>query len=124
MSEPPASAPPVSTSPEYGEWARDQRGGDKAEERPQGTVYGGAGGPGPAHMTMAIAGGSPMENSGSLTGHILSQGRTDGPTPTANTAKVFLVMALVLGILVAVGALVVLATGDTFSDLFDGFLNS
>lgn len=75
-------------------------------------------------MTMAIATGSPLENSGSLTGHILSQGRSDGPSSSANTAKVFLVMALVLGILVAVGALVVLATGDTFSDLFDGFLNS
>jgi hypothetical protein len=33
-------------------------------------------------------------------------------------------MALVLGILVAVGALVVLATGDTFTDLFDSILKS
>ena len=66
--------------------------------------------------------GARLENSGSLTGHILSQGRSDEPTPTANTAKVFLVMALVLGILVAVGALVVLATGDTFTNLFDSFL--
>ncbi|MFC0526846.1 hypothetical protein [Phytohabitans kaempferiae] len=76
-------------------------------------------------MTMAVpAGASPLENSGSLTGHILSQGHSDGPAPTANTAKVFLVMALVLGFLVVVGALVVLATGDAFNDLFDGFLNS
>lgn len=75
-------------------------------------------------MTMAIAGNSPLESSGSLTGHILSQGRSDGPAPASNTAKVLLVMALVLGILVAVGVLVVLATGDTFSNLFDGFLNS
>jgi len=75
-------------------------------------------------MTMAVGGGGPLENSGSLTGHILSQGRSDEPTPKANTAKVFLVMALVLGILVAVGALVVLVTGDTFSSLFDSFLNS
>jgi hypothetical protein len=75
-------------------------------------------------MTMAVASGSPLENSGSLTGHILSQGRVDGPAPAANTAKVFLVMALVLGILVAVGALVVLATGDTFTNLFDGILKS
>jgi hypothetical protein len=115
----------VSTSPGYGEWARDQRGkgGQDSEPRPNGTVYG-ATGSGPAQMTMAIAGGSPLENSGSLTGHILSQGRSDGPAPAANTAKVFLVMALVLGILVAVGALVVVVTGDTFSDLFDSFLKS
>ncbi|BCB80988.1 hypothetical protein GCM10022251_61000 [Phytohabitans flavus] len=73
---------------------------------------------------MAIAGASPLENSGSLTGHILSQGRSDGPTSAGNTAKVFLVMALVLGILVAVGALVVLVSGDTFSSLFDSFLKS
>jgi hypothetical protein len=75
-------------------------------------------------MTMAMAGGSPLESSGSLTGHILSQGRSDEPTPKANTAKVFLVMTLVLGILVAVGALVVLATGDRFTDLFDSILKS
>jgi hypothetical protein len=111
----------VSTSPQYGEWARDQ--GARGDQRPQGTVYGGAG-PGPAQMTMAVASGSPLESSGSLTGHILSQGRSDGPAPAANTAKVFLIMALVLGILVAVGALVVLATGDTFSDLFDSILKS
>ncbi|BCB86316.1 hypothetical protein [Phytohabitans suffuscus] len=117
----PTSAPPVSTSPEYGEWARDQRG--KGGEPAPGTVYG-ASGSEPPQMTMAIAGGSPLENSGSLTGHILSQGRSDGPAQSANTAKVFLVMALVLGILVAVGALVVLVTGDTFSDLFDSFLKS
>jgi hypothetical protein len=76
-------------------------------------------------MTMSVAGNtSPLENSGSLTGQILSHGRSDGPAPATNTAKVFLIMFLVLGILVAVGALVVLAAGDTFSNLFDTVLNS
>jgi hypothetical protein len=74
-------------------------------------------------MTMAMASGVSVENSGSLTGHILAQGRSDDPTPPTNTARVLLIMALVLGFLVAVGVLAVLLAGDTFTNLFDGLLN-
>lgn len=74
-------------------------------------------------MTMAMAAGPSLENSGSLTGHILAQGWADDSTPRGNTAKVLLIMALVLGVLIAVGVLVVFAAGDTFGNLFDGLLN-
>lgn len=75
-------------------------------------------------MTTAMPTGLSAETSGSLTGHILAQGRMDEPAGARNTAKVLLIMALVLALLVAVGVLAVLAAGDTFSDLFDGVLNS
>ena len=80
------------------------------------------GGPG-SHLTVALPANS-VENSGSLTGHILAQGWSDTPTPTASTAKVVMVLLIGLGILVAVGLLVVLLAGDAFSSLFDGLLNS
>jgi hypothetical protein len=75
-------------------------------------------------MTMAIPlGAGSVENSGSLTGHILSQGWPDAPAPKNSNAKVMLIMTLVLGILVAIGVLVVLAAGDTFGTLFSGLIN-
>jgi hypothetical protein len=65
-----------------------------------------------------------VENSGSLTGHILAQGWSDAPVPPASTTKVVAVLLVGLGILVAVGLLVVFAVGDAFSSLFDGLLSS
>jgi len=50
-------------------------------------------------------GSSSLESSGSLTGHILSQGRQDLPPPKSRTAKVVVIMLVVLGLLV-VGGLV------------------
>jgi hypothetical protein len=73
---------------------------------------------------VALPAGNPVENSGSLTGHILAQGWSDTPTPAASTARVVMVLLIGLGILVAVGLLVVFAAGDAFSSLFDGLLNS
>ncbi|WP_281891644.1 hypothetical protein [Phytohabitans aurantiacus] len=113
----PDSAPPaaVSTSAEYGQWARGQR--------PHGTVYGGPGSEPPPHMTMAVPNGPHLENSGSLTGHILAQGWSDETSNGRSTAKVMVIMAIVLGVVVMLGVIAALAAGDTFSNLFDGLLN-
>lgn len=86
----------------------------------QGTVYGG--GPGAGRMTVALPPGHPLENSGSLTGHILAQGWPEAPTSNTNTAKVVLVMLVGLGVLIAVGLIIVLAAGDAFRSLFGGLL--
>lgn len=64
-----------------------------------------------------------VENSGSLTGHILAQGWTDTPTQqSSNNRKVVLVLLVGLAFLVAVGLLVVLLVGDSFNSLFGGLL--
>jgi hypothetical protein len=86
----PNSAP--STSPQYGDWARQQR--------PQGTVYGGAP---PAHDPARPPGGpTGYETSGSLTGHILSQGRSDEDRSASGTKAVIIIM-IVMGVLVVGG---------------------
>jgi hypothetical protein len=72
------------TSDRYGEWAR--------AGRPQGTVYGG-----PVPMT--------VENSGSLTGHILAQGHPVVPLPSTGRSK-FMVTVVVLVCLLILGAIV------------------
>ncbi|AVT31163.1 hypothetical protein [Plantactinospora sp. BB1] len=109
----PSGTGPTTTphSPGYRDWARDQRA--------EGTVYGGPEG----HVTVSMP-TNQVENSGSLTGHILAQGWTDTPAQKTNTTRVVLVLMIGLGILVAVGLLVVLLVGDAFSSLFDGLLSS
>ena len=100
---------------------RMKRSLQERQQHQPGTVYGGPSG----HLTVALPSGNPaVENSGSLTGHILAQGWSDSPTTPASTAKVVVVLLVGLGILVAVGLLVVLVAGDAFSSLFDGLLNS
>jgi hypothetical protein len=89
-------------SPQYGDWARGQR--------PQGTVYGGAApsqdaGPGPTTSPLAIEYTQGMENSGSLTGHILAQGRPDTPDTRPGSSKKVIILMMVIGLLV-VGGLV------------------
>jgi hypothetical protein len=74
-------------------------------------------------MTMAVPNGPSVENSGSLTGHILAQGWSDETSTGRSNAKVMLIMAVVLGVVVVVGVIAALAAGDTFSNLFDGLLN-
>lgn len=64
-----------------------------------------------------------VENSGSLTGHILAQGWTDVPErEDRSTAKVVLVMAIGLGVVVVVGVLIALVVGNAFNSIFDGLL--
>lgn len=74
-----------------------------------GTVYGGSANHEMEHVTTAFPIGNAVENSGSLTGHILAQGRC-------------VVLLVSLSILVAVGLSVALLAGDAFSSVFDGLL--
>jgi hypothetical protein len=117
---PPSTNPvqPGSAAAEYDRWAKGQ------SQRPHGRVYGNPDGPGPAQMTTALSrGGHPLENSGSLTGHILSQGQVDRPAPKRNVAKVAIVLVVILVVLAGVGAAVVFGVGDSFNKLFEGLIN-
>ncbi|MEU6072196.1 hypothetical protein [Micromonospora sp. NPDC047074] len=87
-----------------------------------GTIYG-AGTEGPGFSTVSFPTNA-VENSGSLTGHILAQGWTDTPTEErSSTTKVVLVLAASLGLLVAISVLVVLLANDTVGGLVGGLLN-
>ncbi|MEW2376858.1 hypothetical protein AB0883_12240 [Micromonospora sp. NPDC047812] len=91
-----------------------------------GTIYGagtGAGTEGPGFSTVAFP-NNPVENSGSLTGHILAQGWTETPTEQrSSTTKVVVVLAASLGLLVAISVLVVLLANDTVGGLVGGVLS-
>jgi hypothetical protein len=63
---------------------------------------------------------NPLENSGSLTGHILSRGRADTPTPKSRTARVIIIMVVVLAVLVGLGFLAATVFNDFLSDLLGG----
>lgn len=64
-----------------------------------------------------------VENSGSLTGHILAQGWADTPDrEDRGTTKVVLVMAIGLGVVVVLGVLIALVVGNAFNSIFDGLL--
>ncbi|MBB5829450.1 hypothetical protein ACGFI4_20590 [Micromonospora carbonacea] len=79
---------------------------------------------GPGFATVSLPTGNQLDNSGSLTGHILAQGWTDAPTARSSTAKVLIVLVASLGLLVAIGVLVVLLAGDAMDGLVGGLLNS
>jgi hypothetical protein len=64
---------------------------------------------------------NPLENSGSLTGHILSRGRADTPTPKSRTARVVIIMIVVLAVVVGLGFLAATVFNDFLSDLLGGF---
>ena len=99
---------PKPAAERYGEWARNQR--------PQGTVYGGSSG--------ATSLPTPLENSGSLTGHILSQGTADLPPPKSRTAKVLVIILGILVVLVGGGLVVAYYFQDFITDLFSDFTNA
>ncbi|MEU4778125.1 hypothetical protein AB0G13_09560, partial [Micromonospora sp. NPDC023633] len=87
-----------------------------------GTIYG-AGTEGPGFSTVSFP-NNPVENSGSLTGHILAQGWTETPTEErSSTTKVMVVLAASLGLLVAISVLVVLLANDTVGGLVGGVLS-
>ncbi|MEV4663566.1 hypothetical protein AB0J85_16665 [Micromonospora echinofusca] len=87
-----------------------------------GTLYG-AGTEGPGFSTVSLP-SNPVENSGSLTGHILAQGWTETPTEErSSTTKVVVVLAASLGLLVAISVLVVLLANDTVGGLVGGVLS-
>ena len=88
----------------------------------QGTVYG-AGTESPGYATIGFQAGfpapNPVENTGSLTGHILAQGWPDTPeTSGGNNTKVLVVLAVALLVAVGVSAFVVFAAGDILDALF------
>ncbi|MGX4657299.1 hypothetical protein ACWCHM_26785 [Micromonospora sp. SCSIO 07396] len=83
--------------------------------------YGGTDGPG--HATVAFPAANPVENSGSLTGHILAQGWSDTPAPRSRTTRVVIVLAASLGLLVAISVLVVLLANDVMDGLVGGMLS-
>lgn len=66
---------------------------------------------------------NPVESSGSLTGHILGQGRADTPTPRSRTAKVVIILVVVLVVMVLLGLLAATLFNDMISDLLGGALD-
>lgn len=64
--------------------------------------------------------GGPLENSGSLTGHILAHGEIEHAPQRSRAAKVAVILALVVGLLVVVGLIVAAAAGDLLGGLFGG----
>jgi hypothetical protein len=74
-------------------------------------------------MTMAFPAGNPIENSGSLTGHILAQGTVDGPAQKSNTGRVLVIGAVMLAVLVLIGLLAATVAGDVLTELFSGILD-
>jgi len=65
-----------------------------------------------------------LEVSGSLTGHILAQGEADERRTGWRTARVVLILLLVVAILVAVGFGVAIVAGDAVTDFFNGIIES
>ena len=62
-----------------------------------------------------------VENSGSLTGHILAQGwRDEVVDRRRNNLKVAVAMLVVLGLLVTVSLVFLLTAGSAFTDMISG----
>jgi hypothetical protein len=113
ISTPPAQ---VSTPPA----APHGQPGAVPQQRMQGTVYGGMGSDSPIDMTMPVSMNA-VENSGSLTGHILSQGWAEpADTGRGNNTKVVVAMLIVLLALVGVSLLFLFTAGSAFTDMIHG----
>ena len=94
---------------DYHRWAQGQRSGRLYGQQDE-----------PAPMTTAFPAAT-LENSGSLTGHILAQGtHTDAIPFKRSYAKVGLFLAIGLGVLIGVGVLVVLLVSNSIT----GFLGN
>ena len=97
--------------------------GGVPHSRAQGTIYGGPAAHSAIDMTMPVA-MNPLENSGSLTGHILAQGWDQGrDTRRRSSAKVGVAMMLVLFVLIGVSLLFLATAGSAFSDWIHGIFN-
>lgn len=110
------SAGAASANESYGKWARNERGS-------AGTVYGAQGGTQVATGS-ADGGSSPLENSGSLTGHILSQGLEDAdddeePAKSGNL-RVIIIIAVIVVVLVVGGYFTVTLARDFMDSVFSG----
>ena len=74
-------------------------------------------------MTMPVNTNA-MENSGSLTGHILAQGwRDEIVDRRRSNLKVAVAMLVVLGLLVTVSLVFLLTAGNAFTDRISGVFN-
>jgi hypothetical protein len=116
----PVPAPPGGTV--YGRGA--PQGGP---HRPQGTVYGGGTPVGFQQSGAGFRPSSPMETSGSLTGHILSQGRPDAPeapVQKGSTGRVVVILAVALGTLVIIGMIIAIFFHDALSHLFKSLFSA
>ena len=90
------------------------------QQRGEGTVYGAQN---PADMTMPVNMNS-IDNSGSLTGHILSQGWDRGEdTGRRSNLKVGIAMLGVLVFLVGVSLLFLFTAGDAFTEMINNVFN-
>jgi hypothetical protein len=78
----------------------------------------------PGQQAPAFPAPNPLESSGSLTGHILGHGRADTPPPKSRTAKVIIILAVVLVIMVGLGFLAATFFGDMINDLLGGAFES
>ncbi|XVV12997.1 hypothetical protein ACQP2X_01175 [Actinoplanes sp. CA-131856] len=86
------------------------------QQRLHGTLYG-TGGYETIDTTMPVSMNA-VENSGSLTGHILAQGWHDEVVDRRRgNLKVAVAMLIVLGLLVAVSVVFLLTAGSSFSDM-------
>lgn len=86
-----------------------------------GTVY--AGGDGPGYTTIALPPNAAVENSGSLTGHILAQGWADTPAERSRNTRVVIVLIAALGLLIGISVLVVLLANNALDGLMGSVLN-
>jgi len=114
----PSAAAPISGPPgaptsggsyasgQYEEWARRQR--------PHGTVYGSV--TRPASQPPV---GSPLEHSGSLTGHLLSRG-SDAPPPKSRNTRVIVIMTVVMAVLVIAGLIIAVFARNALLDILKG----
>jgi hypothetical protein len=94
----------------------------RTEQRGPGTVYG-TGGYEQIEMTMPVS-TNPVENSGSLTGHILAQGwRDEIVDRRRSNLRVAIAMLVVLGLLVTVSLVFLLTAGSDFTDMVKGMFN-
>jgi hypothetical protein len=74
----------------------------------------------PTDMTMPVSMNA-VENSGSLTGHILAQGWDRGvDTHRRSNVKVAIAMLIVLLALIGVSLLFLFTAGDAFTDMVNG----
>jgi hypothetical protein len=126
-SPPPAQAPSRPGGTVYGRGAAASP--PPAQSTPGLRDVGGPLGPGPGNPSQAYYPGqrsptfpapSPLESSGSLTGHILSRGRADTPTPKSRTARVVIIMVVVLAVVVGLGFLGATVFNDFLSNLLGG----
>jgi hypothetical protein len=74
----------------------------------------------PAQQAPNFPAPNPLDSSGSLTGHILSAGRADAPTPKSRTARVIIIMVVVLAVMVVLGFLAATVFNDFLTNLFSG----